>query len=208
MAENAKPYRRRVTYIYKDYQRGFILKFCAVALAALCVAGLVLFFLSRNTLTATYRYHHLALQRTSEAILWPLLITNAVVVVCFVLVTIFMTKYVSHKIGGPLWRMGKDLENIGKGNLQVQVHLRRNDQLKDFASQINQMTHNLREKVCELKGQAAQLRAKAQSPGSREHEIREDIDLLCQTVSELFNIDNQAAGNSKEVEGGIIAGRI
>jgi nitrogen fixation/metabolism regulation signal transduction histidine kinase len=117
---------------------------------------------------------------------WPLLITNAVVLVCFLLVTIFMTKYVSHKIGGPLWRMGKELENIGEGNLQVQVDLRQEDQLKDFASQINQMTRNLREKVCEVQAQAAQLRLKAQSPHTREEGIGDDVERLCQTISRLF----------------------
>ncbi len=186
MAEESVKHKRRITYIYKEYQRSFILKFCAVALAALVTAGLLLFFLARGTITATYRYHHLALQRTSEAILWPLLITNAIVLVCFILATIFITKYVSHKIGGPLWKFGKNLEDIGKGNLQIQIHLREHDQLKDFASKINKMAENLRERVCEVESQAAQLRLKAQSPQGRENGISEDVEQFCQTISRLF----------------------
>lgn len=188
MTENTKPYRRRITYIYKEYQRSFILKFCAVALAALCTSGLLLFYLSRDTMTATYRYHHLALLRTSETILWPLLITNAIVLLCFLLVTIFITQYVSHKIGGPLWRMGKVFEAIGKGNLEVQIHLRQKDQLKDFASQINRMTQSLRERVREVQDQAARLNQKAQLPETGENEIKEDIDRFCRNVSQLFKM--------------------
>jgi methyl-accepting chemotaxis protein len=184
--ENSKTYKRRITYIYKEYQRGFILKFCAVALGAICIASLLLFILSSGTMTATYRYHHLALQKTSEAILWPLLITNAIVLICFVLATVFVAKYVSHKIGGPLWKFGKNIEDIGQGNLQVEIQLRRDDQLQDLASQINQMTRNLREKVCEVEGLAAQLRTRAQSPQGRENGLDEDAERLCRTISRLF----------------------
>ncbi|MDR3568461.1 MAG: methyl-accepting chemotaxis protein [Syntrophobacteraceae bacterium] len=184
--ESTKKSQRRITYIYKEYQRGFIVKFCAVALGAICIASLLLFILSRDTITATYRYHHLALQRTSEAILWPLLITNAIVLVCFLVATIIVTKYVSHKIGGPLWKFGKKIEDIGQGDLKVEIHLRRNDQLKDFASQINLMTRNLREKVCEVEGQAALLRIKAQSPNGLEEGLGDDVERLCQTISRLF----------------------
>ena len=187
MAEENKRNRRRITYIYKEYQRNFIIKFCAIALAALVTASLLLFFLSRDTTTATYRYHHLALERTSEAIMWPLLATNAVVLLCFVIVTIFLVKYVSHKIGGPLWKLGKALEDIGGGNLQVQITLRQKDQLKDFAAQVNEMTRNLKEKVLDVQGQVSELRQKAHSPDSRENEIREATERLFKTVFQLFN---------------------
>jgi methyl-accepting chemotaxis protein len=122
--------------------------------------------------------------------MWPLLITNAVVLICFLVVTIFMTKYISHKVGGPIWKMGRTIEDIGRGNLQAQIHLRRQDQLKDFATQVNEMTSNLKEKVLNVQGQVAALRLKVQAPESREEEIREDTERLFQTVFQLFKTSN------------------
>ncbi len=183
---SVKPYRRRIVYIHREYQRSFILRFSLVALAAMGIAATVLYLLSRDTITATYQYHHLALRTTAEAILKPLLITNGVVLLCFLGATIFMTIYVSHKIGGPLWHFGKSLKAIGEGDLQLQIHLRKKDQLKELADQINEMTESLRGKVCELQGQVDRLRDRAHASDADERVLQHDIDLLHQTVFQLF----------------------
>jgi methyl-accepting chemotaxis protein len=184
--ESVRSYRRRIVYIHREYQRSFILKSCLVALAAMVIAGVLLYFLSRETITATYQFHHLALRTTAEAILRPLLITNAVVLVCFLFATIFMTIYVSHKVGGPLWHFGKSLKSIGEGDLQVQIRLRENDQLKEFADQINEMTQSLNGKAREVQDQVARLRAKIQAPGCEGPELGNDVERLYETVFQVF----------------------
>ena len=181
-----RSYRRRIVYIHREYQRSFIVKFCLVALAAMAITGALLYFLSRATITATYQYHHLALRTTAEAILRPLVITNAVVLLCFVLATIFMTVYVSHKVGGPLWRFGKSIQSIGEGDLQLQIRLRDNDQLKEFAAQINDMTQSLNGKAKEVQNQVTRLREKIQAPGCEGPELKDDVERLYETVFQVF----------------------
>ena len=184
--QTEKTRRRRIVYIQKEFQRKFILKFCLVALCAMVVASLLLYALSKNTMTATYRYHHLALQRTGEAILPSLLVTNLIVLVVFLAATIMVTLYVSHKIGGPLYHLKKSLEAIGNGDLITLVRLREHDQLMDFAATINQMTGNLKERVSQIEREVEVLRDKTLKDDWSKDEIKGDMERLHQTIHHLF----------------------
>lgn len=53
--------------------------------------------------------------------------------------------FLSHKIAGPLFRMEKVLRDIGKGNFDIHVKLRKGDELKGMAEAINDMTANLKD---------------------------------------------------------------
>jgi len=190
MAEQqAQAQRRRTVYIHKPFQRKFILRFCLIALGAMLLASLILYVLSKDTMTATYRYHHLSLEETGEAILPAMIITNSIVLLGLIAATIFVTLYVSHKIGGPLYRIGSILEEIGQGNLNLQVEFRQRDQLKDLVPQINQMTENLNEKIRRIQSQVNDLHEKAQATDWKEDEISTDIEKLHKTVYELFETE-------------------
>lgn len=186
MSGQQRSYRRRIVYIHKTFQRKFILKFCIIALCAMMAASLLVYFFSKNTLTATYRYHHLALQRTGEAIMPALVVTNLVVLLAFLGVTIAVTLYVSHKIGGPLYRLGRSLENIGSGDLSFSVNLREHDQLGDFAATLNGTIENLRERVVQIQEEIDGLKMKTESQGWTPEEIRRDLDTLHRKTQYLF----------------------
>lgn len=51
----------------------------------------------------------------------------------------------SHRIAGPVFRIEKVLKDVGKGNLNVSLQLRKKDELKSMADTINDMTAALRE---------------------------------------------------------------
>jgi len=186
-----KPYRRRIVYIHKTFQRKFILKFCLIALCAMVAASLLVYGFSKNTLTATYRYHHLALQRTGEAILPALAITNLVVLLAFLGATILVTLYVSHKIAGPLYRLGRSLESVGRGDLSLTIRLREHDQLTDFASTVNRTIEGLKERVSQIQKEVDELREKTRGDGWSPEEIRGDMDRLHRKVHELFETGGQ-----------------
>lgn len=58
----------------------------------------------------------------------------------------------SHRIAGPVFRIEKVLKEIGDGNFDIQVHLRKRDELKDVAAAINQMNLNLKERKLKEEG--------------------------------------------------------
>jgi methyl-accepting chemotaxis protein len=53
----------------------------------------------------------------------------------------------SHRIAGPLYRLEKILDEIARGNLALQIKLRRGDELQDLAEIINVMTGNLKKTI-------------------------------------------------------------
>lgn len=184
-----KPYHRRTIYIYKKYQRNFIIKFCLIALGAMTAASLSLYYFSRNTLTATYGHHHLALRSTAEAILPALITTNLFVLICVLVATVVVTLYVSHKIGGPLYRLGKSLESFGEGNLKLRICLRREDQIKDLAGQFNKMAENLDGKIRQVKDAVTELGQKIQTTNWDKGTVKEDVERLQQIFSQLFKTE-------------------
>lgn len=52
----------------------------------------------------------------------------------------------SHRIAGPLPKIYNTLREIGKGNFDVRVQLRKNDELTDLADAINEAATNLKAK--------------------------------------------------------------
>ena len=52
----------------------------------------------------------------------------------------------SHRIAGPLPKIYKTLANIGQGNFDVKLTLRKRDELRELADAINDMAKNLRER--------------------------------------------------------------
>jgi methyl-accepting chemotaxis protein len=186
MSGQQRQHRRRVVYIHRAFQRKFIIQFCVIALCAMIAASLLVYFFSKNTLTATYRYHHLALQRTGEAILPALVITNLVILLALLAATIAVTLYVSHKIAGPLYRLGRSLENIGSGDLTFSVQLREHDELSEIAQTLNNTIENLRSRVSQIQEEIHGLKEKTLSTGWSAEEIQRDIDSLHQKTHYLF----------------------
>ena len=52
----------------------------------------------------------------------------------------------SHRIAGPLPKIYKALDDIGKGQFDIVLSLRKNDELRDLADHINQMAASLKAK--------------------------------------------------------------
>lgn len=59
----------------------------------------------------------------------------------------YLCIWVTHKIGGPLFRMEQVCRQIGEGDLEVDLQLRPHDELRDLASAMNVMCHGIADKV-------------------------------------------------------------
>jgi len=53
----------------------------------------------------------------------------------------------SHRIAGPLIRIERTLDEIGRGNFDVHINLRKHDELKDIAETINEMAASLKKRT-------------------------------------------------------------
>jgi len=142
--------RRRIRVVRMGFQRNFILKFCAVIILAALIITAIVYGLSMATATTAFENSRLVIKRTSDFILPLLLLSSLVAIIAAGAIAIAMTLLVSFRIAGPLYRLEKDVAEVNKGNLGVEIRLRNKDELKDLAETLNQLLKFFRETVTEI----------------------------------------------------------
>ena len=141
MAHRAK-YRRKQYLIEKRFQ----MRYTAIIL---CVMFLTSFI-------AVYTTYFTSLTILGEKLanvypqgrLIPILNTvNLTIIMRMLFVIPFLVVgsiLISHRIAGPVYRIRRHLETVGDGDLSVEVHLRKGDELKNLAEAVNRMQRKLK----------------------------------------------------------------
>ena len=151
--------RRRSYYIKKEFQRNFILKFCALVILGALISGTIVYVMSSSTVTTTFENSRLTIKSTADFILPALFLSSAVAIVLIGIVTIIITLFASHKIAGPLYRMEKDVNEVAAGNLGMDFHLRSTEELKPLAVSLDMMVRELRARMEAIKKGISELDA-------------------------------------------------
>lgn len=170
--------RRKNYYIDKEFQAIFILKFCSLIVIGSIISGLIVYAMSRATVTTTFINSRLTIKSTADFILPAVLLSGAVVILLIGLATIIMTLFISHKIAGPLYRLDKDVQEITAGNLKVTFRLRSGDELKPLVGSMNDMTNTLRARVAEAKNGLEALESLSGIPSEAKEKIKKVKDAL------------------------------
>lgn len=136
--------QRRKYFIRKEFQAKFILKLCLLIILACVLMGGLVYLLSTKTTTTSFENLRLVAKSTSSFILPTLILSSLIAIIFISLATIIVVLFISHRIVGPLYRFERSLAEIGKGNLAVNIHLRRTDEIKSLAASMNDMIKNLK----------------------------------------------------------------
>ncbi len=148
-----KKYKRRTYFIEKKFQASFILRFCILVVLGTLLTGIVLYLFSSRSTTVTFENTRAVVKTTADFIL-PMLIQTVIIVTIVVgTATIILTLFISHRIGGPLYRFKKEMKAIEAGDLSSIFHIRKTDQLQDVATDLNAMIESLRRAHSDLKRQ-------------------------------------------------------
>lgn len=183
MAKN----QRKTYFVKKDFQVGFILKFCMLLLFGVAISTALLFVFSQDTLTSSFHHSRLVIKTTGIAILPAVVYTNLITLGLITVAAIFVTLYISHKIAGPIYRFEKELKRIGDGNLTAKINLRENDQVREMGDSINMMVENLHEKMQTIQTTVDDLKSDAVQSKAIEGIITK-IEILDKTIKENFKI--------------------
>ncbi len=150
--------KRKHYLIDKDFQLGFIFKFCVIVIFSSLVIGGLVFFLTRNSTTVAIENTRVSVKSTADFIL-PVLVLTVVVVAFFsTLVLSAMALIISHRIVGPLYRLRKGIDVLKDGDFTNEFHVRNKDNLKDLAKSLSGMSGELRNRHVELKKKSEQLK--------------------------------------------------
>lgn len=131
--------------IQLDFSLTFQVKYCLVMMAGSLLSSLVLYIYLDQGLGAGYFESLMTLRNLEQALPSSLIITFIVQLVLILLLTIAINLFVSHKIGGPVYRYEQSLNTILKGDLRVDVRTRQGDQLKSMVIALNGWQSSMRQ---------------------------------------------------------------
>lgn len=129
--------------IKKKMQFSMLVKIWIALFIALIIFGTVFYFYSDITIGASYRQFHIKAKNFLDFLLPAVLFGFGISLVLGFVSALFFP----HSIAGPIYRLERELIEIGKGDLRKKLKLRGNDSCEDLAESINKMADELREKI-------------------------------------------------------------
>jgi methyl-accepting chemotaxis protein len=159
MSSSERTYKRSRLFnfsIKRRLQLRMLVKMWSIILVSLLVTGIIFYFYSDINVGKSYRLFHVKAKNFLDFLI-PVLLTGffASLVLGVVASLLF-----PHAIAGPLYRIERELADIGKGNLCKEIKLRKRDEVKDLADSINLMIGELRDKIetiSDISGQIGEL---------------------------------------------------
>lgn len=152
---------RKNYFISKGMQSKFagtilLLVFLIAVITACNIYVLASFFMS-NQATISQEQTVETMMRSFLVDFWPRILLLIMVNVIIIFIVSIMY---SHQIAGPAYKLEKSLQRIAAGDLTFEIHLRRNDNLKEVASAINHMLAGFRETLASAKMLSEDIAAK------------------------------------------------
>lgn len=188
MAQRKQTYKRRQFLVKRDFQSRFIFQFCIlVFVSALISTGMILYF-SRGSLTSMFSQSRLMVTDTARYLLPTVVYANLVTIVIIAVAVMLVTLFISHKVAGPLFHFEKDVKAIADGDLTLTIRLRKKDQLRELAQNINQMTSCLNRKVREIQTELEKIIHSASEEGAPQW-FRDELERLSRELHENFKLE-------------------
>ncbi|MBI5787230.1 MAG: methyl-accepting chemotaxis protein [Candidatus Schekmanbacteria bacterium] len=91
---------------------------------------------------------------TAFDVLFPGLLICGVIMVCMTLV---IGVLISHRLGGPITNLQRSINEIGKGNLNMEIKLRRGDEFQDLAEDLEDMLEKIRQPINKIQQEVVSL---------------------------------------------------
>lgn len=144
--------QRKNYFIAKDMQSKFagtilLLALLVAVITACNIYVLGSFFVEKNT-TLAQQNDASALIHDFISSYWPRLL---VLVFVNVIIVFMVSVLYSHQTAGPAYKLEKSIKRITEGDLTFQVSLRRNDNLKELATALNELLDKFRTTLSKTK---------------------------------------------------------
>ena len=140
----AESFRRKKYFIDRGLQLRFARFVIVFVFLASIVTGVTVFFTIFMMLGE--RLADVYPQGRLEAIIRPVYMAFFVDMTVILPLIFWGSIVFSHRIAGPMPKIYRTLRSIGDGNFDVDLVLRKHDELKELADVINEMAKNLKER--------------------------------------------------------------
>lgn len=133
--------------IPRVFQIKFLLKFSAAVLIIFVVASLILYLLINGKFGDSYFNSLSFLNHLNRNLVKYLFYSLSFQFIFIALATLFISLFASHKIAGPLIRLEKTCEQIGRGELPQSLKIRAKDQVQNLAQSMDNFIQELRRRI-------------------------------------------------------------
>jgi len=154
---NTRPWCRRNYFINRKFQARFIMRFLGVVMLGSAMSGYLMYMMINKDAEEVFYTTHIKLSSTGQVLLPTVLKINFGVIALVLLAVAIITLFITHKVAGPLLRLGVSTEKIGSCDFTGDFRLRTNDELKELASSFEEMNCSLKERFDELKVHADEV---------------------------------------------------
>lgn len=145
--ENRPPYRRRIFLINKKFQLRFAFYVCSFLFALSFAYPLIIsntfdFFI--KSMAADPSAPAVAyLEETRRELLSMLVLMEGVFLSLAFLISIFL----SHRVAGPLYKLGRYFREAKDGNIEQKLFFRKNDYFQELVGDYNGMMESIQKRV-------------------------------------------------------------
>lgn len=174
--------------ISKSYLQGLIVKCSLIFISGILLTFLIFYFSTLHTYGSSYEESFKLLSQLRQELLIKSAILYAAASLLIIAGIIFITLLYSHRISGPMYRLGLFARRISAGDFSEQVFLRGKDEVQPLAVQLNALINRYRDIIAELRLKQKDLAGLCTKAGEKQGEA------LAETRREL-------AGKVKELEG-------
>jgi len=157
--------KRKKYFIRKDFQSRFILRFVAAATVWGVTTVLLFVYLAGKKLDDLRYSSHIDIQTTSELLLPITVGVHAVSLLIFAVILTYMIHALWPKLSQPLMVIKKSLVMIADGDLTGKVILRKKDEFRYLAGELNEMRKGIRERMVMIKDGQQEVSAAANELG-------------------------------------------
>lgn len=172
--------------IKKKMQLGMLVKIWITLFIALIIFGAVFYFYSDITIGASYRQFHVKANNFLDFLLPVILLGFGVSLVLGFVGALFFP----HSIAGPIYRIERELIEIGEGDLSKKLMLREKDHCKNLAENINKMVDELRGKIKKIDDCSDKITSLVHQPGAEAsskviEDLRDTAEALRKAIKEF-----------------------
>jgi len=186
MSSSERAYKRKRLFdfsIKKRLQWRILVKIWSIILASLFVTGIIFYFYSDINVGKSYRLFHVKAESFLDFLI-PVLLTGFF---ASLILGVVASLFFPHAIAGPLYKIERELVDIGKGDLRKEIKIRKGDELKDLADSVNIMARGLRDNIKAISDISVEIgelvaRARDESPNETINKIEVANSNLQETI--------------------------
>lgn len=148
-------------YIGRRYKYNFILRFL-LGMVAIALFSCLLFYAIIPNETASHYFSRLTSFRDlQEHLLSAMLAVGIFEIILAILFTLLLSLFVSHRIGGPIYKLESSIDQLCMGNLELlEINFRNQDQGQILAKRFNEMLLSWRLHLSEMRYNYCKLAAR------------------------------------------------